>query len=102
MTLSNIHEWLHRTLKIEAASPSAATPRALQADLSRFRREYNHERPHATPNHRPRPTATPRRPVATRRAFATSRPGSDPSAPTTGGLTVARTAKTRGTSMRSR
>jgi Integrase core domain len=39
------HERMHRTLKQETASPPAATRRAQQRALDRFRREYNEERP---------------------------------------------------------
>jgi len=40
------HERMHRTLKQETASPSAANRRAQQRAFDRFRREYNEERPH--------------------------------------------------------
>jgi transposase InsO family protein len=40
------HERMHRTLKQETASPSAATARAQQRAFDRFRREYNEVRPH--------------------------------------------------------
>ena len=40
------HEWMHRTLKQETASPPAANARAQQRAFNRFRREYNEERPH--------------------------------------------------------
>ena len=40
------HERMHRTLKEETASPSAANRRAQQRAFDRFRREYNEERPH--------------------------------------------------------
>lgn len=40
------HERMHRTLKEEAITPPRATPRAQQRAFDRFRREYNHERPH--------------------------------------------------------
>jgi len=40
------HERLHRTLKQETAQPPAATARAQQRAFDRFRRDYNHERPH--------------------------------------------------------
>ena len=40
------HERLHLTLKREAASPPSRTLRAQAARLARFRKVYNHERPH--------------------------------------------------------
>jgi transposase InsO family protein len=40
------HERMHQTLKREAASPPAATPRAQQARFDRWVPVYNHERPH--------------------------------------------------------
>jgi transposase InsO family protein len=40
------HERMHRTLKQETACPPAATARAQQRAFDRFRREYNHLRPH--------------------------------------------------------
>lgn len=40
------HERMHRTLKQETATPPAANRRAQQRAFDRFRREYNHERPH--------------------------------------------------------
>jgi transposase InsO family protein len=40
------HERMHRTLKAETARPPAATPAAQQARFDRWRREFNHERPH--------------------------------------------------------
>lgn len=40
------HERMHRTLKEETARPAAANRRAQQRAFDRFRREYNHERPH--------------------------------------------------------
>lgn len=40
------HERMHRTLKQETASPPAANRRAQQRAFDRFRREYNHQRPH--------------------------------------------------------
>jgi hypothetical protein len=40
------HERFHRTLKRETARPPAATTRAQQVRFRRFRREYNHVRPH--------------------------------------------------------
>ena len=47
------HERMHRTLKADAASPPAATPRAQQLRLDRFRRTYNEERPHEALGQRP-------------------------------------------------
>ena len=40
------HERLHQTLKREAASPPSASLSGQLARLARFRRSYNHERPH--------------------------------------------------------
>jgi len=40
------HERLHRTLKAETSRPAAASLRAQQVRFDRFRRHYNHERPH--------------------------------------------------------
>jgi hypothetical protein len=40
------HERMHRTLKQATAMPPAANRRAQQRAFDRFRREYNHERPH--------------------------------------------------------
>ena len=40
------HERMHRTLKEETARPPKATWRAQQQAFTRFRREYNEERPH--------------------------------------------------------
>jgi transposase InsO family protein len=40
------HERMHRTLKEEATQPARQTQAAQQRTLSRFRREYNEERPH--------------------------------------------------------
>jgi len=40
------HERMHRTLKSETSRPPAASPRRQQARFDRFRRDYNHERPH--------------------------------------------------------
>jgi transposase InsO family protein len=40
------HERMHRTLKQEAATPPAASRRAQQRALDRFRQEYNEVRPH--------------------------------------------------------
>ena len=40
------HERMHRTLKAETATPSAANRRQQQRAFDRFRREYNEERPH--------------------------------------------------------
>ena len=40
------HERMHRTLKAETTRPPAATSRAQQARFDRWRREFNHERPH--------------------------------------------------------
>jgi putative transposase len=40
------HERMHQTLKAETASPPAANLAQQQQRLDRFRREFNHERPH--------------------------------------------------------
>src|SRR5262249_46612982 len=40
------HEQFHAVLKAATAQPPAATCRAQQRRFDRFRREYNHERPH--------------------------------------------------------
>lgn len=40
------HERMHRTLQLEGAQPPAANRRQQQAQLDRFRREYNEVRPH--------------------------------------------------------
>jgi len=40
------HERFHRTLKADTAQPPAATAGAQQRRFQRFRREYNHVRPH--------------------------------------------------------
>jgi transposase InsO family protein len=40
------HERMHRTLKAEATRPPSANLQAQQVRFNRFRREYNHERPH--------------------------------------------------------
>ena len=40
------HEQMHRILKAETASPSAANPRAQQRRLDRWREQYNTLRPH--------------------------------------------------------
>ena len=40
------HERMHGTLKAETARPPMATLRSQQRRFDRFRREYNHERPH--------------------------------------------------------
>jgi transposase InsO family protein len=40
------HERMHRTLKAETASPSAANRRAQQQAFDRFQQTYNHQRPH--------------------------------------------------------
>ena len=40
------HERMHRTLKAETTRPPAASFRSQQANFDRFRREFNHERPH--------------------------------------------------------
>lgn len=47
------HERLHRTLKAEATRPPQADARAQQRAFDRFRREYNHERPHEALGQRP-------------------------------------------------
>ena len=57
------HERLHRTLKQETASPPHATVAAQQRAFDRFRRVYNHERPHEALGQQPpatRYTASPR------------------------------------------
>ena len=41
------HEPMHRTLKAETTRPPAADCARQQHALAAFRREYNHERPHA-------------------------------------------------------
>lgn len=40
------HERMHLTLQQETASPPQATLRAQQREFDRFRKEYNHDRPH--------------------------------------------------------
>lgn len=40
------HERMHRTLKAETTRPAATTMGAQQLKFDRFRREFNHERPH--------------------------------------------------------
>lgn len=40
------HERMHRTLKADTTRPPAATPAAQQARFDRWRREFNHDRPH--------------------------------------------------------
>ena len=40
------HERMHRTLKAETSSPAAATAHQQQRRFDRFRRYYNHQRPH--------------------------------------------------------
>ncbi len=40
------HERMHRTLKAETTRPPAATPPAQQTRFDRWRRTFNHERPH--------------------------------------------------------
>jgi len=40
------HERMHRTLKQETAMPAAATRRAQQRAMDKFRKEYNQVRPH--------------------------------------------------------
>ena len=40
------HERMHRTLKAEATRPPSANLQAQQVRFNRFRREYNHDRPH--------------------------------------------------------
>jgi len=40
------HERMHRTLKHDTSCPPAAAARQQQARFDRFRRRYNHERPH--------------------------------------------------------
>ena len=64
------HERMHRTLKVEATKPAAASAAAQQRVFDRFRREYNAERPHEaldqatpascyTPSRRPYPRRLP-------------------------------------------
>jgi transposase InsO family protein len=60
------HERMHRTLKAEATRPPGQAMRSQQAKFDRFRKEFNHERPHealdqATPAsvHVPSPRAMP-------------------------------------------
>jgi putative transposase len=58
------HEQFHAVLKAETTRPPAATARAQQRRLTRFCREYNHERPHealgqAVPATRYQPSARP-------------------------------------------
>jgi putative transposase len=43
---NGVHERMHRTLKQEATIPPAASLRAQQRKLDRFREEFNQERPH--------------------------------------------------------
>jgi len=47
------HERMHRTLKSEAASPPAPTPREQQRAFDEFAREYNEERPHQALGQKP-------------------------------------------------
>ena len=64
------HERMHRTLKAETTRPPSANRSAQQRTFERFRREYNHERPHEhldqrspaqiyTPSSRPYPDRLP-------------------------------------------
>jgi len=43
---NGVHERMHRTLKLEATIPPAASLRAQQRKFDRFREEFNGERPH--------------------------------------------------------
>jgi len=43
---NGVHERMHRTLKDETARPPSSTPKAQQGRFDRWRREFNHERPH--------------------------------------------------------
>jgi putative transposase len=43
---NGVHERMHRTLKAETARPPAATLRTQQRRFDRWRRDFNHERPH--------------------------------------------------------
>jgi putative transposase len=47
------HERMHRTLKAETTRPPAPTLGAQQQRFARFRRRYNHERPHEALGQRP-------------------------------------------------
>lgn len=47
------HERLHLTLKREAADPVSRTLRAQTGRLARFRKSYNHERPHEALGQKP-------------------------------------------------
>lgn len=40
------HERMHRTLKAEATRPPRCNLRSQQIEFNKFRKEYNHERPH--------------------------------------------------------
>jgi putative transposase len=57
------HERMHRELKADTTRPPAADRRAQQRRFARFRRRYNHERPHEALGQQPptrRYTASPR------------------------------------------
>jgi transposase InsO family protein len=43
---NSVHERMHRTLKDETARPPSSTPQGQQRRFNRWRREFNHERPH--------------------------------------------------------
>ena len=47
------HERMHRTLKQETAHPPATSARQQQGRFDRFRRSYNHERPHEALDQQP-------------------------------------------------
>jgi transposase InsO family protein len=47
------HERMHRTLKEDTADPPATSPQQQQARFDRFRRRYNHERPHQALDQQP-------------------------------------------------
>ena len=64
------HERMHRTLKLETATPPCGTPGAQQRAFDGFRRLYNEERPHEALNQQPpatwytpSPRAYPERPA---------------------------------------
>lgn len=43
---NGVHERMHRTLKDETVRPPSLTPKGQQRRFDRWRREFNHERPH--------------------------------------------------------
>jgi len=51
------HERMHRTLKGETSCPPASSPAEQQRRFHRFRRTYNHERPHEALGQQPPATA---------------------------------------------